>query len=160
MSVEESRSIALYVLFHGELGWVVELSTAPTTQLGRITQFLMNRQDKEACAVEDFCKIWTTNFCLWDSVLLISVSRSCICGSSSEGILHQWCELLVWGLVELENISFGFRSMLLPWCLPDRRLPILILSRWVKQGVWLLFAPSLFLVTGQLWPFYLSKERC
>jgi hypothetical protein len=57
MSVKESRSIALYVLFHGELSCVVELFVAPATQLGGIAQFFMNRQDKEACAVEDFCKI-------------------------------------------------------------------------------------------------------
>ncbi len=104
----------------------------------------MNGQDKEACAVKDFCKIWAMNFGLWDSVLLISVNRSCICGSSGEGILHRWCELPVWGLVKLENKSFGFKSVLLPCCLLDKRLPILTLSGWVKKGVWLLFGPSPF----------------
>ncbi len=88
------------------------------------------------------------NFGLWDSVLLINVSRNCICGSSGEGILHRWCELLVWGLVELENRSFGFRSVLLPCCLLDMRLPILTLSKWVKKRGLVVVWPFSFLVTG------------
>jgi hypothetical protein len=55
-----------------------------------------------------------------------------------------------WGLVNPEDKSFGFRFVPLSCCWFDSQTPIHILSKWVRQGVVLLFDPFLLVTLEPL----------
>ncbi len=99
---------------------------------------------KKACAVEELCKLWANELDLCDSVLLICLSKSWVYGSSEKRDFALVMCASHWGLVELEDKSFGLRLVPLLCCWFDRQIPNHILSEWVRQRGLVVVRPFLF----------------
>jgi hypothetical protein len=99
---------------------------------------------KKACAVGELCKLWANELDLCDSVLLICLSKSWVCGSSEEGDFALVMCAFHWGLIEPEDTSFGLRLVPLLCCWFDRQIPNHILSEWVRQRGRVVVGPFLF----------------
>jgi hypothetical protein len=111
---EECRKDLIFspeCLCHGELGWVVELSAAPTTELSRIAWFWWIDKIRKLVLSEKLCKGWISianiliSWILWVEAESVGIHVVCYC-----------CIAFQLGLVELENKGPGLRSVLLSCC--------------------------------------------